>query len=112
MSVHTFRVLTIGVAIIFTGVFCFVVIPPLVENPDIIGAFAAGFVNPYAAGYSSDVILCWAALAVWVIHEASVYKVRHGWICLLVGVVPGVAVGFAAYLVVRSYQITQTKAGT
>ena len=60
--------------------------PPLIAEPDVVGAFAANFVNPYAAGYSTDVLLCWVALAVWVVHEASAYGVRHGWVCLLVGV--------------------------
>jgi len=109
MSESTFRILLIAVAILFTGIFVVVVVPPLIANPDVIGAFAAGFVNPYAAGYSSDVILCWLALAIWVIHEAKVYQVRHGWLCLLVGLVPGVAVGLAVYLVVRSHQIRQTR---
>ena len=76
---------------------------PVIENPDVIGAFAAGFVNPYAAGYSSDVFCCWAILLVWVIYEAP--KVKYGWICLLIGVVPGVAVGLAAYLIIRTTQL-------
>jgi len=107
MNETTFRVLAGSVAVLFTLAFCVIVVPPLIAEPDVVGAFAAGFVNPYAAGYSTDVLLCWVALAVWVIHEASTYGVRHGWACLLVGVVPGVAVGFGAYLVLRSYQMQQ-----
>jgi hypothetical protein len=104
-----FRILLVGVAVLFTGIFIVIVVPPLIANPDVLGAFAAGFVNPYAAGYSSDVILCWIALAIWVIHEAKTYQVRHGWLCLLIGLVPGVAVGFAVYLVLRSYQLKQAR---
>jgi hypothetical protein len=109
MNEQLFRVLSVAVAIGFTCVFSFVVIPPLIENPDVISALAAGFVNPYASGYSLDVIFCWVSLAIWVIHEALTYNVRHGWVCLALGVVPGVAVGFAIYLVLRSYQITQAE---
>ncbi len=82
-----------------------VVVPPLLQDPDIFAAFAAGFVNPYASGYAADTILCWFVLATWVIFEKSNYQVRHGWICLCFGVVPGVAVGFALYLFLRQSQL-------
>ena len=81
--------------------------PALVDDPDILGAFAAGFVNPYASGYSADVIACWVILAIWIVFEARSRSVKHGWLCLVVGILPGVAVGFAAYLVLRSSQITE-----
>lgn len=108
MSVQVFQRVVIAIAAAFSIYFAAVVIPPLIENPDILGAFRAGFVNPYSSGYSADVLCCWAILLAWVAFEASVYAVRGGWICLLVGVVPGVAVGFAAYLVLRSSQIATT----
>ena len=85
----------------FALAFCVIVVPPLIESGDIIGAFTAGFVNPYASGYSLDVLICWCVLAVWVVYEARGLGVRHGWIALLVGVVPGVATGFALYLIIR-----------
>lgn len=88
------------VAVIFTIIFCILIIPPLIENPDIIGAFAGGFVNPYASGYSIDVFCCWAILLIWVMYEYP--KVKYGWICLLLGLVPGVAVGLAVYLLLRT----------
>lgn len=106
MSKQLFHILALSIALGFTGVFSIVVVPPLIDHPDVMGAFAAGFVNPYAAGYASDVLFCWAALALWIVHEARSYSVRNGWICLLLGIVPGVAVGFALYLVVRNGQIT------
>ena len=90
-------------AIIFVVIFCAVVVPPLIENPDIVGAFSAGFVNPYASGYSTDVICCWIILLLWIIYEYP--KVKYGWVCLLLGLVPGVAVGFALYLVLRLHQL-------
>ena len=108
MSEALFRNLLIAAAVFFSVFFAVVVMPPLVANPDIWGAFAAGFVNPYSSGYSTDVIVCWFVLAVWVVYEAKAYSIRHGWICLLIGIVPGVAVGFALYLVLRSKQLKQT----
>ncbi len=105
MSERIFRGLCLALALGFTAVFCGVVVPPLLDDPDVLGAFGAGFVNPYASGYSADVLFCWAILAVWVAHDATTRKVKHGWICLALGVVPGVAVGLALYLVLRSRQL-------
>ncbi|MFK7908764.1 MAG: DUF2834 domain-containing protein [Chitinophagales bacterium] len=99
MSEKIFKISIALVATLFTAIFCMVVVPPLIENPDIIGAFAAGFVNPYASGYSTDVICCWVILFLWVVYEYP--KVKYGWVCLLLGIVPGVAVGFALYLLLR-----------
>ncbi len=95
-------------AVVFLVIFIAVVIPPLLSNFDLIAAFAAGFVNPYASGYSSDVIACWAILAVWVVFDTKHYAVRHGWVCLLLGIIPGVAVGFAGYLILRNQQVKQS----
>lgn len=108
MSETLFRRLLIAAAFFFSVFFAIVVIPPLIANPDIWGAFAAGFVNPYSSGYSTDVLVCWFVLAVWVVYEAKSYSIRHGWICLLIGIVPGVAVGFALYLLLRNKQLKQT----
>ena len=94
-------------AIIFMLIFGFVVLPEFFKNPDIIQAFASGFTNPFASGYSSDVIACWAILCVWIIHEARSKHIKHGWLCLVLGVVPGVAVGFALYLLLREQQLKQ-----
>jgi hypothetical protein len=105
MNEKKFRIIIITIAVVFTVLFCAVVVPPLIDNPDIIGAFGAGFVNPYASGYSADVIACWMILAVWVRFEASTLSIKHGWACLLLGVVPGVAVGFAVYLLIRQNQL-------
>jgi hypothetical protein len=107
MSDKSFRVAVIAVGLAFTALFSGLVVPPLIDNPDILGAFGAGFVNPYASGYSADVIACWVILAIWIVFEATSRSVKHGWLCLVVGVVPGVAVGFAAYLVLRSNQIAE-----
>ncbi len=100
-----YRVVIATVAIAFTGFFLVVPVPPALESGDIVGAFAGGFVNPYASAYALDAIGCWAVLAAWVAHEARTSGVRGGWACLLLGLVPGVVVGFAAYLVVRARQL-------
>lgn len=105
MSERQFRIAIIVVALAFTALFCVVVVPPLIDDPDVLGAFGAGFVNPYASGYSADVISCWLILAIWVVFEAKARQVKHGWLCLVLGIVPGVAVGLAAYLVLRSNQV-------
>jgi hypothetical protein len=102
-----YKLALVLVAVGFSMVFCLVVVPPLIDNPDVLGAFAAGFVNPYAAGYSSDVLFCWVALAILVVYEAKVLSVKHGWVCLVLGIVPGVAVGFALCFLIRHPQITQ-----
>lgn len=95
-------VLLLGVG--FAVVFSVLCIPPLLENPDLIAAFAAGFVNPFSSGYALDAIFCWALLSVWVIHEARRDGIRHGWVAVLLGIVPGVATGLAAYLLIRLHQ--------
>ena len=110
MNERQFRAFIIMVAVGFTALFSYIVVPSLIDNPDIVGAFAAGFENPYSIGYSADVIACWLILAAWVIFEAKSKRVKHGWLCVFLGVLPGVAVGFAAYLLLRSHQIgTQSK---
>lgn len=102
--IHTvFRLIIILVALIFTYIFCFVVLPTFIEKPDFIGAVLSGFVNPYATGYSADAISCWVILMIWIIYEAKTTSIKYGWICLLIGIVPGVAVGFATYLLLRTF---------
>ena len=87
MSEKAFEITSIGIKIFFTLLFFVIVVPALISDFDIIGAFSARFVNPYTSSYSADVILCWVALAVWVTYEAKVYSVRHGWIRLVLGAV-------------------------
>lgn len=111
MNDRVFKTALACVAAAFTIIFCVVVIPGLIAEPDLIAAFGAGFVNPFAAGYSTDVIMCWVVLAIWIVYEAKVFSVRHGWICLVLGVLPGVAVGFPLYLILRAKQIPQAAEG-
>lgn len=98
-----FSVAVIGFA--FFLFFCVVVLPPALAGGDVMGAFAAGFVNPYAAGYSFDVIMCYFALVIWVLYERRNFGVKGGYICLALGIVPGVAVGMALYMIVRLRQL-------
>lgn len=107
MSIVVFRNLLVLLALGFGLAFVAIVVPPLLESGDVIGAFAAGFVNPYASGYALDAITCWAVLAVWVIYEARTMGIKYGWIALLLGVAPGVATGFATYLLLRLGQNKQ-----
>ncbi|MGH8445516.1 MAG: DUF2834 domain-containing protein [Solimonas sp.] len=106
MGAQAFRTLLWLLGGGFLLAFCIVVVPPLLAQRDLVAAALGGFVNPYASGYSLDTIFCWFVLAVWIIHEAHALKIRHGWIALLLGLAPGVATGFAFYLLLRSRQLT------
>jgi hypothetical protein len=56
VSTAVFKAYLMLAALLFTIIFCLLAIPALIERPNIIEAFAAGFVNPFVAGYSTDVI--------------------------------------------------------
>lgn len=105
MSERVFRLIVSLAGGAFLAVFVAVVIPPLLAEGDVMGAFAAGFVNPYASGYSSDVLACFAILTAWILYERQRYGVRHGVWCIALSIVPGVAVGFALYLLIRMRQV-------
>lgn len=105
MSKTVFEALIIALGVAFTIAFCIIVVPPLLQSGDVIGAFAAGFVNPYSSGYSTDVIICALILIVWIIYERSALGIKHGWIAIPMAFVPGVATAFAFYLVLRTRQL-------
>ncbi|WP_372765348.1 DUF2834 domain-containing protein [Litorivivens sp.] len=109
MSESLFKSLMWLLALGFAAAFTILCVPPLIENPDILGAAMAGFVNPYASGYAIDAIMCWWVLAFWVIYEAKTTGIKHGWVAVMLGVVPGVATGFAAYLLIRMNQLPVSK---
>ena len=92
-------------AISFTVAFCAVVVPPLLDSGDVFGALAAGFVNPYASGYSLDVFFSAFVLIAWIIYERAALKIRHGWIAIPICFVPGVAPALATYLIIRGRQV-------
>jgi hypothetical protein len=104
MSQNAFKIVIAVLGATFAVLFLVLCVPPLVENPDVIGAAMAGFVNPFASGYALDAIFCWLVLSSWVAYEAKASGIRHGWVCVLLGIVPGVATGFAAYLLLRMSQ--------
>lgn len=101
-----FEALCALVGIGFAAFFFIKVLPPVLATGDVVGAFAAGFVNPFAAGYSTDVILCAVLLAIWIFYERQAHGVKYGWIAIVLSVVPGVATGFALYLILRSRQLS------
>ena len=105
----TISVAALGIIGIGAALFFFITIGPLiVENPDVIAAFKAGYVNPYSSGFATDAIACWLVLAAWVVYEKFEKGIKHGWIALLIGLVPGVATAFALYLVMRMRQLPDT----
>lgn len=108
MNEKTFKAGITACAALFLGVLIVYTLPAAIADGDIIAAFAGGFVNPYATGYSIDVIMCWGILFFWVAYEQSLKGVKGGWYCLLLGIFPGVAVGFALYLFIRAKQIEMT----
>jgi hypothetical protein len=103
-ALFEFLIGTLGLA--FAIAFCVIVVPPLLESGDLPGALAAGFVNPYASGYSLDTILCGLILFVWVAHERAALGTKHGWVAVPLAIAPGVATAFAAYLIIRSRQMS------
>jgi Terpene cyclase DEP1 len=105
MNEQTFKASIIAPAAVFTALFAYWCIPPLIAKRDILGALAAGFVNPYSSGYSADVLACWVILSAWIVYERRAVGVRHGLWCIALGAIPGVAVGFAAYLLIRGRQL-------
>ncbi len=100
-----FHRLLISLSIVFSLFFFATIGPASLAEPDVISAIMGGFVNPYASGYSTDVIFCWIVLLLWVIYEARTHNIKHGWICVLLGAIPGVVVGLALYLIIRDRQI-------
>lgn len=89
----------------FAAFFFITMGPVFFADPDLVAAIKAGFVNPYSSGFATDAVCCWLVLAAWVIYEKFEKGIKHGWIALLVGLVPGVATAFALYLVMRMGQV-------
>jgi hypothetical protein len=104
MNERSFKLCLAIFAGLFLAVFLFYITPNTLADGDIVGAFAAGFVNPYAAGYSIDVIMCWFIMSAWIVFERTQYGYKYGYLCIALGVMPGVAVGFALYLFLRMKQ--------
>lgn len=106
MKSKTVEIIYLLLAGAFAAYFTIVVVPPLIANPNVIAAFAAGFVNPYASGYAMDTILCGVILSVWVIYESSIKRVKYGLLVLPLILLPGVATAFGVYLVLRARTVS------
>lgn len=93
----------LSVSVLFTAAFVVICVPEVITGygGNLIAAFGGGFETPITTGYSLDVFGTWAVLAIWVVYERTARGVRRGWIALVLGTVPGVCVGLAAYLVIR-----------
>lgn len=104
MSNTLYRSMLWILALGFAVAFCIIALPAALQETNPLRFVTDAYVNPYSSGYATDTLSCWAVLAVWIIHEARTEDVRHGWVALLLGVVPGVATGFAVYLLLRSKQ--------
>lgn len=91
--------------ILFLLVLFFYALPHAVELADPVAISLAGFANPISSAWATDVLATWTILAFWIIYEARHYNVKYGWVCILLGVFPGVAFGFCLYLLLRLRQI-------
>lgn len=92
-----------SIAALFAGLFFTTVLPPILQSSDFVrGALLDGFVNPTARGYTLDTILTGCLVLAWIAYERAVKGVRNGWIAAILVFVPGVVVGLAAYLWLRS----------
>jgi hypothetical protein len=94
------------IALTFTALFFTLVLPPIMQASDFIrGALLDGFVNPTARGYTLDTLCTGLLVLAWIAYERVRYGVRNGWIAALLVFVPGVVVGLAVYLWLRSRPI-------
>ena len=89
MSENSFRIYVGILGAAFTVFFAISIVPAFLETWDIIGAFAAGFVNPFSTCYSVDVIICGLILAVWIIYERTAFGARHGLAVFPLMLIPG-----------------------
>jgi hypothetical protein len=106
-----FRAGLLALAAAFTVIFVVIIPPALIRDGlDLWGGALDTFVNPYAAGVSVDVLMTYAVLVWWVVHEARTRQVRRGWIALVLGLVTGVTVTLAVYLLIRMPQVRETQA--
>ncbi len=107
MTQRSFKAGLIALAALFTVLFV-VILAPAVGDLTLGKAIDDMFASPAASGVSTDVLLTYAVLALWVVYEAIAKNVRRGWIALVLGAVPGVTVGLAVYLMIRMRQVNET----
>lgn len=91
------------IALTFCALFFTLVLPPVLHTSDFMrAALLDGFVNPTARGYTLDTLCTGLLVVAWIAYERVRYNIRHGWIAALLVFVPGVVVGLAVYLWLRS----------
>ena len=96
----------IAIAAAFVVALTAIVVPTFVDDGlDIVHAIDEAFVNPYASGFATDIVFTYLILFAWVVYEANYRDVQHGWVALVLGFLIGVAVGLAAYLLIRHKEI-------
>lgn len=100
----TYQIILAILGIGFALFFFITIGPPFLNDPNLIEACKAGYVNVYSSGFATDAVMCWMVLAAWVVYEKFEKGIKHGWIALLLGLVPGVATAFALYLIMRMRQ--------
>lgn len=106
MTERTFKAGLIGIAALFIVLFV-VILAPEVKELTLGKAIDDMFNTPVNQGVSTDILLTYAALALWVVYEAVTKQVRRGWIALVLGAV-GVAVALPAYLIIRMGQVKES----
>lgn len=96
--------IALGAAFVLTlGI---VALPTFLEDGlSLVSALEGSFANPYASGVAIDILFTYAVLAAWVIYEYQYRDVQHGWVALVLGLIIGVAVGLALYLLIRHKEI-------
>jgi len=105
VSDKIFKAILVLVIIGFTVFFFAYFLPPIIKDPDIVVILQSGFVNSYATGFSIDLIACWVVLILFVFYESKTKSIKYGWVCILLGLVPGVVVGWSVYLILRNSQL-------
>jgi len=105
VSEKAFKTILVLVIIGFTLFWFGYFLPPIIKDPDIAVILQSGFVNSYATGFSIDLIACWVVLILLVVYESKNKSIKHGWVCILLGLVPGVVVGWSVYLLLRHSQL-------
>lgn len=106
MTERTFKAGLLAIAALFIVLFV-VILAPEVKDLTFGKAVDDMFNTPVNQGVSTDILLTYAALALWVVYEAIIKKVRRGWIALVLGAV-GVAVALPAYLIIRMGQVNDS----
>jgi len=105
MNEVIFKRLIVGAAAVFVAVYLLYSLPAAIDMA-VMDVIYAGFVNPIASGYSVDALCSWFIFVCWVLFERQQYGIKWGWVCILIATVPGIALGFCVYLIVRQKQMS------